>query len=327
MRAFIQTIGRTALVSAALKINRRFKQRKTNYALNPKIYTMKKNTILLFTICFTAIATMAQVAINEDGSTADASAMLDVKSTSKGFLLPRMTEGQIALVSSPAAGLTVFNTDDNRIYIYDDGAGEWKEVAVNTTVLVPTVYNPTTGKTWMDRNLGASQVATSSTDTAAFGDLYQWGRLTDGHEIRSSSTISASSSTDVPGHSDYITTISATNYDWRYPQNNNLWQGESGINNPCPSGFRLPTDVEWDDERQSWASNDAAGAYGSPLKLTVNGIRGLYNASLYQVGVLGYYYSSTISGTRARYLHFKIDDALLSQALRADGMAVRCIKD
>jgi hypothetical protein len=36
----------------------------------------------------------------------------------------------------------------------------------------------------MDRNLGASQVATSSTDPASYGDLYQWGRPADGHQIR-----------------------------------------------------------------------------------------------------------------------------------------------
>ena len=44
------------------------------------------------------------------------------------------------------------------------------------------------GQVWMNRNLGASRVAVSSTDTAAYGDLYQWGRLDDGHESRTSLT-------------------------------------------------------------------------------------------------------------------------------------------
>ena len=39
------------------------------------------------------------------------------------------------------------------------------------------VTNPTTGAIWMDRNLGATQAATSSTDVDAYGDLYQWGRV------------------------------------------------------------------------------------------------------------------------------------------------------
>ena len=48
-----------------------------------------------------------------------------------------------------------------------------------TPTAIVDVTNPTTGKTWMDRNLGASQVATSSTDANSYGDLYQWGRAAD----------------------------------------------------------------------------------------------------------------------------------------------------
>lgn len=45
-----------------------------------------------------------------------------------------------------------------------------------------------TGKIWMDRNLDATQEATSSRDVASYGYLYQWGRLSDGHQKRSSPT-------------------------------------------------------------------------------------------------------------------------------------------
>ena len=61
-----------------------------------------------------------------------------------------------------------------------------------------------TGKIWMDRNLGATQVASSTTDVAAFGDLYQWGRGSDGHQIRTSSTTSTLSSTDKTANSNFI---------------------------------------------------------------------------------------------------------------------------
>jgi uncharacterized protein (TIGR02145 family) len=41
------------------------------------------------------------------------------------------------------------------------------------------------------------------------------------------------------------TQFNSGNYDWRGTvQNNNLWQAESGINTPCPLGYRLPTDSE-----------------------------------------------------------------------------------
>jgi hypothetical protein len=50
----------------------------------------------------------------------------------------------------------------------------------------------------MDRNLGAARAATSSTDAEAYGDLYQWGRGTDGHEKRNSQTTSTLSSSNTP---------------------------------------------------------------------------------------------------------------------------------
>ena len=57
----------------------------------------------------------------------------------------------------------------------------------------------------MDRNLGATQAATSSTDVDAYGDLYQWGRFSDGHQCRTSATNPTLSSTDQPAHGDFIT--------------------------------------------------------------------------------------------------------------------------
>lgn len=193
-------------------------------------------------------------------------------------------------------------------------------------VTVPTVYNPKTGKTWMDRNLGASRVATSSTDAESYGDLYQWGRGTDGHEKRNSQTTSALSSNDTPGHGKFIT-VSSGNYDWRSPQNDNLWQGVSGTNNPCPEGFRIPTIAEWEAERASWSSNNSAGAFTSPLKLPVAGYRDYSDGTLYGVGSYGYYWSVTVLGTSAQLLYFNSGKAGTNYYYRAYGYSVRCLKD
>ena len=178
----------------------------------------------------------------------------------------------------------------------------------------------------MDRNLGASQVATSSTDAASYGDLYQWGRGADGHELRTSSTTSTLSSTDVPGHGDFIT-ISASPNDWRNPQNDNLWQGVNGTNNPCPAGYRIPTDAELDAERLSWSSNDSAGAYASPLKLPVGGYHDYLGGLLIVVGSGGGYWSSTVFGTYSRFLSFYRGNAGMSGNARAFGFSVRCLRD
>ena len=190
---------------------------------------------------------------------------------------------------------------------------------------VVNVTSPT-GKIWMDRNLGASQVATSSNDAASYGDLYQWGRRADGHQCRTSATTATLSSIDQPAHGNFITPGS-TPFDWRSPQNVNLWQGLNGVNNPCPSGYRLPTDTELDAERLSWSANTSVGAFASPLKLPEAGRRVYISGSLLAVGTDGRYWSSTVSGTNSRDLAFDSSNAYLNTDYRAYGRSVRCLKD
>jgi len=209
------------------------------------------------------------------------------------------------------------------------GGGQYPvgSVFCNGPTAVIDVTNPATGKIWMDRNLGASQVAASSTDTNSFGDLYQWGRRTDGHQCRTSITTASSSSVDQPTHGDFIT-VNSGNYNWRIPQNDNLWQGANGINNPCPSGYRLPTEVELEAERISWSQSNSTGAFASPLKLPLAGYRSA-DGSLIFAGSLANYWCSTVSGIYSSYLAFQSSFAVVGAASgnRADGTSVRCIKD
>jgi hypothetical protein len=193
-----------------------------------------------------------------------------------------------------------------------------------TTVV--DVTNPTTGRIWMDRNLGATQVATSSTDANSYGDLYQWGRRADGHQCRTSPTTATLSSVDQPAHGNFILAPNAP-YDWRSPQNVNLWQGVNGVNNPCPSGYRIPTETEINAERLSWGQQNSAGAFASPLKLPVAGHRGHNSGSPISVGMHGRYWSSAVSGTFLRALNFYSPEAIIANDVRAEGFSVRCLKD
>ncbi|MCB0522478.1 MAG: tail fiber domain-containing protein [Saprospiraceae bacterium] len=74
--------------------------------------------------------------INTDGSVPDASAILDVQSTTQGMLVPRLTTAQRTAVATPATGLLVFDTDENGFYVFANGqwsaiglptGGEWKD--------------------------------------------------------------------------------------------------------------------------------------------------------------------------------------------------------
>lgn len=65
------------------------------------------------------------------------SALLDLTTTNKGLLLPRMTQAEIIAIPGPANGLTVFCTTDNKFYTFVAIAGNWKEILYGTSTIVP----------------------------------------------------------------------------------------------------------------------------------------------------------------------------------------------
>ncbi len=86
---------------------------------------MKKHLFSLFFL-LTITTLSAQVSINQDNSAPDPSAMLDVKSSDKGMLIPRMTSAERTAISNPANGLLVFDNTTNSFW-YFNGAG-WIEL-------------------------------------------------------------------------------------------------------------------------------------------------------------------------------------------------------
>ncbi len=87
---------------------------------------MKHSLLLFATALLLGIQTFAQtgVAINTTGADPDTSAMLDVSSTEKGILIPRMTSGQRTGISGTATGLLVFPNDGNAGFYYYTGT-QW----------------------------------------------------------------------------------------------------------------------------------------------------------------------------------------------------------
>ncbi len=89
-----------------------------------KIIIMKNNLLILFLVL--GITGFSQVAINTDASAPDNSAMLDVKSTNRGMLVPRMTTAQRTAIAAPAAGLLVFDNTTQSFWFFS--AGSWVEL-------------------------------------------------------------------------------------------------------------------------------------------------------------------------------------------------------
>ena len=273
----------------------------------------------------------------------DASAEMEIESTSKGILIPRMTKAQRDAIGSPATGLLIYQTDDSPGFYSYDG-GKWKPMTVQGTGEnaageagigsdYGTVVNDATGKVWLDRNLGASQVADSSTDINAYGDLYQGGRAAEGHQLRNSTTYSGPVNTWIPrlgtnGWDSKFITISIEQSDWLSTPNDDLWKGSDAENNPCPSGFRIPNAAEWVQEVLTWSSADAAGAFASPLKLPSGGYRYLNTGSIAFVGTQGAYWASTTRFGDVISVNYSESSTNLSvTASRGMGYTVRCIKE
>ncbi len=86
-----------------------------------------KTTILTTALVLLSLGLFAQVSINNDGSSPDGSAMLDVKSTDKGMLIPRMDSTQRVAINTPATGLLVYQTDGEDGFYYFNGSA-WVSV-------------------------------------------------------------------------------------------------------------------------------------------------------------------------------------------------------
>lgn len=108
---------------------------------NNKRNTMKK--LLYLAISLFVINTTAQsVAINNDGSAPDDSAVLDLKSSNQGVLVPRMTQANRNAITTPATGLMVFQTDNTPGFYFNAGTPEapnWQAVGGGGSTSSPTV--------------------------------------------------------------------------------------------------------------------------------------------------------------------------------------------
>ena len=115
--------------------------------------------LLAFTLVyvFCTNSSFAQgFSFNTTGAAAAASAMLDVASTSKGVLVPRMTGAQKWAISSPATGLMIFQTDSTAGFYYYTGSA-WSAVGGSSLPSGTTgdllYYN---GSSWVSLPIGAN---------------------------------------------------------------------------------------------------------------------------------------------------------------------------
>ena len=99
-----------------------------------------KKLLLFASLHLILLGVFAQnVGINATGAPADPSAALDIKSTSAGFLPPRMTTAQRDAILSPAAGLMLYNTDKTCLQFYDGTAWSSCLTSAKNTLICGTI--------------------------------------------------------------------------------------------------------------------------------------------------------------------------------------------
>jgi uncharacterized protein (TIGR02145 family) len=231
---------------------------------------MKKTILLSVAVLLLLCGTLAQVAINADGSQPDNSAMLEVKSTDKGFLPPRMTTAQRNAINSgaPVEGLIIYNTDVNCLQWWNGSA--WFNVC-DGTVDGTIPGNTTCAGATISATPCSSVAGATINDDAGTPDgiEYDWtgatGFVAGGTtqalvEIngqcwyrRNADNIPSDfnpvptwvNSTDV-GWSGYYTGGPFLNegrlYQWSAAMNGSATERAQGI---CPTGWHLPSDCEW----------------------------------------------------------------------------------
>ncbi|VVH59189.1 Glutamate synthase [NADPH] large chain (EC [uncultured Gammaproteobacteria bacterium] len=194
------------------------------------------------------------------------------------------------------------------------------------------VTSPKTGRVWLDRNLGATQVATKADDSFAYGHYYQWGRNDDGHELKDSPATQTRATTLTPVSGRFIdSSKGAFKSDWTSADSNGDYRrivawADGGVNDICPAGFSVPTQKELKEDVTDINNNNATVSSGF-LRLPHAGFRSSKTGKPDISGIIRMWTRSVSNPTYSVYLKFNNSGAVFDETNRADGLSVRCIKD
>ena len=291
-----------------------------------------KKLLLCAAFIASSFTSIAQVGVGTVSP--DASAALEIESTTSGLLPPRMTTVERDLINSgaPAEGLTIYNTDTKCLELYN--GTDWISVCSGSVVTSPPLTTQVASNgiggtyTFLNHNLGADTSLDPHTPVKGLnGDYYQWEK----------------SAPDA----DVDNLIGSTWGDQGGTRDNGNWTPSGrGPNDPCPGGFRVPSSAEWQAvhtnnsnslTNAAWSAGatefgnvlqygpDANGKY---MTLPAAGNRNNTTGALFSRGSLGLYWSSTEIGSNAYFLIFGSSTVIPANFdNRTIGFSVRCIAE
>jgi uncharacterized protein (TIGR02145 family) len=276
------------------------------------------------------LPSFAQVGIGT--TTPNSSSILDLTSTNKGLILPRMTTIQRNTIVTPVAGMVVFNTDSDCIEIYRSSG--WFNIC-SGTISTSITRVSSCGQTWMAKNLDVSTYRNGDI-IPEVSDSAQWSTLTTGAWCwynNDSATYGA---------------IYGKLYNWY------------AVNDPrglAPNGWHVPSNSEWNilvecldsnadttcmscaqssiaggalkqTDTTYWLSPNSGATNSSGLTCLPAGHRYDYGA-FKNIGEEADFWSSSTNVNNAlyRFLSYYNSSIGTNSYGKANGFSVRCIKD
>jgi uncharacterized protein (TIGR02145 family) len=308
-------------------------------------------TATLALISMLSVQLYSQVGINNDNSAPDNSAMLDVKSTTKGFLPPRITYENRNAIANPPAGLTIWCSNcgaSGELQVYNGTA--WTNMVGGAASgfvcgksivdsrddkIYPTILIGT--QCWMARNLNVG------------ARIDQSGNQANNSIIEKYCYSNSESNCDIYGGL----------YQWNEAMQYSTTPGIRGI---CPTGWHFPTDAEWTtltdyvNSQPSYQCNSTSGWIAKSMAATTlwnsstntcaignnlsqnnaTGFSGLPGGDRYNnggfgdVGYYGFWWtSSEYSSYFAwyRYLYYYYPEVFRYYNSKECGFSVRCLRD
>jgi uncharacterized protein (TIGR02145 family) len=289
-----------------------------------------KYFLFLMIFCFGAgwLKICAQVAINSTGVAPDNSAILDVQSSNKGLLLPRLSTAEMNAIVSPAEGLMIFNTTVKSLCWFDGES--WIIAHSNEGGSCGTVsYGGQNYSTviigwqcWMKENLRVGQMILGGMAQSNNGLIEKYCYFND------------------PVYCEVYGGL----YLWDEMMQYSTTPGVQGI---CPPGWHIPTESDWniltdlmgglavaggklkETGTSHWYSPNEGATNSSNFTALPSGDRAT-NGGFYDLCSDGMYWTSVqddANNSWSRALTYTWYSVIRRTYTKTTGLPVRCVKN